>query len=102
MLSHSDEHREVVPAPPVIAFRRCKNLKDILVRARLRNQGQGGTHTKGCSGCGKACFQVCNVMSNCDRFKSKVTGKEYKVNYSFNCESSNVVYLLECNVCGVQ
>ena len=41
-------------------------------------------------------------MSNCDSFKSKVTGKEYKINYSFNCDSSNVVYLLECNVCGVQ
>ena len=41
-------------------------------------------------------------MSNCDSFKSKVTGKEYKINYLFNCDSSNVVYLLECNVCGVQ
>ena len=102
MLSHSDEHRKVFPAPPIIAFRRCKNLKDILVRARLSNRGQGGTHNKGCTCCGKARCQVCNVMSNCDSFKSKVTGKEYKINYSFNCDSSNVVYLLECNVCGVQ
>ena len=31
--------------------------------------------------------------------KSKVTSK---ANYLFNCDSSNVVYLLECNVCGVQ
>ena len=23
-------------------------------------------------------------------------------NYLFNCDSSNVVYLLECDVCGVQ
>ena len=29
MLSHSDEHRKVFPAPPIIAFKRCKNLKDI-------------------------------------------------------------------------
>ena len=27
---------------------------------------------------------------------------EYRINYSFNCDSSNVVYLLECTVCGVQ
>ena len=74
----SDEHRKVFPAPPIIAFRRCKNLKDILVRARLSNRGQGGTHNKGCTGCGKARCQVCNVMSTCDSFKSKVTGKEYR------------------------
>ena len=37
MLSNSEEHREVFPEPPVTAFRRCKNLKDLLVRARLTN-----------------------------------------------------------------
>ena len=26
----------------------------------------------------------------------------YRINYSFHCDSSNVVYLLECTVCGVQ
>ena len=30
------------PEPPLIAFRRCKNLKDILVRASLNNEGNGG------------------------------------------------------------
>ena len=33
----------------LIAFRRCKNLKDILVRVRLSNEGNGGTDKKGCS-----------------------------------------------------
>ena len=35
MLSNSEEHREVFPEPPVTAFRRYKNLKDMLVRTRL-------------------------------------------------------------------
>ena len=35
MLSNSEEHREVFPEPPVTAFRRFKNLKGLLVRARL-------------------------------------------------------------------
>ena len=30
------------PEPSLLAFRRCKNLKDILVRARLSNEGNGG------------------------------------------------------------
>ena len=32
MLSNSEEHREVFPEPPATTFRRCKNLKDLLVR----------------------------------------------------------------------
>ena len=45
-------YRKVFPEPPLIAFRRCKNLKDILVRARLSNEGNGGTDKQGCSRCG--------------------------------------------------
>ena len=102
MLTNSEEHREVFPEPPVVAFRRCKNLKDILVRARLYSGGDGGHDKKGCSRCGKSRCQVCSVMSNNSYFHSNVTNREYRINYSFNCNSSNVVYLLECTVCGVQ
>ena len=31
MRTNSEGHREVFPEPPLIAFRRCKNLKDIQV-----------------------------------------------------------------------
>ena len=98
----SDEHRKVFPEPPLIAFRRCKNLKDILVRARLSNEGNGGNDKKGCSRCGKSRCQVCNVMSNSEHFHSNIESRKYRINNSFNCDLSNVVYLLECTVCGVQ
>ena len=77
-------------------------FKDILVRARLSNEGNGGNDKKGCSRCGKSRCQVCNVMSNSEHFHSNIDSREYRINYSFNCDSSNVVYLLECTVCGVQ
>ena len=102
MLTNSEEHREVLPEPPLIAFRRCKNLKDMLVRVRMGNEGNGGTDKKGCSHCGKSRCQVCNVMSNSEHFHSNIDSWEYRINYSFNYDSSNVVYLLECTVCGVQ
>ena len=65
MLTNSEEHRKVFPEPYLIAFRRCKNLKDKLVRARLSNEG---TDKKGCSRCGKSRCQVFNVMSNSEHF----------------------------------
>ena len=41
-------------------------------------------------------------MCDSDIFTSHITDKEYKINFPFNCDSSNVVYLMECKVCGVQ
>ena len=41
-------------------------------------------------------------MSNSDSFHSHATNKEYKINYLFNCDSSNVVYMLDCVECGFQ
>jgi hypothetical protein len=35
-------------------------------------------------------------------FHSKTTGKEYKVFCNVNCKTPNVVYLLDCHVCGSQ
>ena len=102
MLVNSEEHRKVFPEPPLIVFRRCKNIKDILVRARLSNEGNGGTDKKRCSRCGKSRCQVCNLLSNGEHFHSNIDSREYRINYSFNCDWSNVVYLLESTVCGVQ
>ena len=41
-------------------------------------------------------------MSNSEHFYSDIDSREYRINYSFNCDSLNVVYLLQCTVCGVQ
>ena len=64
-------------------------------------RGQGFLHNKGCTPCGKSRCQVCNVMCDSNVFTSHITDKEYKINFSFNCDPSNVVYLMECKVCGV-
>ena len=39
MLSVSEEHRRVFPEPSLVSFKRCKNLRDILVRAKLHSGG---------------------------------------------------------------
>ena len=56
----------------------------------ISNRGYGGLRSKGCSGCGKAHCQACNVISNCDSLEFKVTVEECKINYSFNCDSCGV------------
>ena len=41
-------------------------------------------------------------MCSATTFISRVANKEYRINFSFNCDSSDVVYILECSVCGLQ
>ncbi len=41
-------------------------------------------------------------MKEGDRFVGHVSGSEYRINSGFDCDSSGVVYLLGCKVCGVQ
>ena len=89
MLSNLEEHEEVFPEPLVTAFRRYKNLKDIVVRARLINHNN--CDTRGCARCEKSRCQVCLSMLDSDNFHFHVTKKEYKINFSFNCDSLNVV-----------
>ena len=42
------------------------------------------------------------IYMSISMFHSNIDSREYRINYSFNCNSSNVVYLLECTVCDVQ
>ena len=62
--TNSGRHREVFPKPPLIAFKRCQSLQEILVRARLSNEehGGGGADKKGCHHRGKSRRQVCDAM----------------------------------------
>ena len=35
-------------------------------------------------------------------FNSQITNKDHRIYFSFNCDSSNVVYLFDCAVCDFQ
>ena len=82
MLANSEEHGALFPETPVTAFRRCKNLRDMLLRARLTNNNND---RRGCSRCNKSSCQVYKSMTDNDSF-----------------HSFNVVYLYYCVVCGIQ
>ena len=70
MFTTFEEHGQVSPKPPFIAFRRCKHLKDILVRSTLYSGDSGVCGTKECTPCDKSRCQVCVAMCNTDTFKS--------------------------------
>ena len=46
LLQRSARCKDAIPKIPIVAYRRPKNLKDILVRARLRNNDQSNSQFK--------------------------------------------------------
>ena len=80
-----------------IAFRNAKTLKDHLLILKLKT-----TYEKpGVTISGRKNCETCHILHQGDTFESSNTGKQYKINFSFNYISRNVVYLLTCKVCEV-
>ena len=88
----------ILPSPPRLAFRNTKTLKDHLVRSKLKTTYKKPKVTI----CGRKNCEICHILHQGDTFESSNTGKQYKINFSFNCNSRNVVYLLTCKICEKQ
>ena len=77
----------------MFAFKRHRNLKDILVKAKL-NTGQVG----GMSACRRGRCVTCPHINN----TSKLVGPKGYVDIkeNFTCTSEGAVYAIECKRCG--
>lgn len=97
ILTQSERLKHIFPEPPRVVYRRNKNIRDVLTSSKIRTQTTGG-----CSPCGKPRCQICTHMSTTDTAVSSASDFRLKIKGNLNCDSSNVVYLLECTVCHLQ
>lgn len=93
MLSRDHEIGKAFMNPPIIAYKRDKNLKDILVRA-IVSPSQNGSTTK----CNRSRCITCSYINTC----SYVVGPKgvYHTKGNFKCTSKGLIYALECKKCG--
>ena len=84
---------------PVIGFRKAKNLKDILVRAKVLQIKSKGW----CGACkGQRC-EICKHIVLTINFTSSTTKRTYEIRpENLNYRSKNVVYLISCKTCHKQ
>ena len=95
MVSQDSYLAEVFPQPPLTAFKRQKNLRDFLIRAKVpkpRSQ-YPSRNVKGMKKCGQNCT-MCPYVTEGKTIK--IGKKEWKINSKVNCVSYNLVYLLIC------
>jgi hypothetical protein len=95
ILYKSDRLRTVFPEPSICAFKRNRNLQDILVHNKLRKNQQSGN--TGTTKCGKKCA-VCPYILETDCVEDKA-GRKMTVRDRMSCGTTNMVYGVYCTQC---
>ena len=105
LLAPNEEHKKVFDRVPLVGFKRGKSLKDFLVRAKLPiiNARAPEAGCRKCSGGSRRPCEVCKHINVTDSFSNKDGTKTFSINQGpLDCNSQNVVYLIECKICKLQ
>ena len=105
ILHTSDRLQRAVPETPVLAYRRPRNLRDLIVRAKVPplTDETSSPIQHGNFRCGTNRCVVCkDHMKEGDTFISHSNNTSHQIRGNITCSSSNVIYLISCRVCGIQ
>ena len=94
MTSQDKLMKDTFPEPPLIAYKRQKNIGDNLIRAKV--QTQNNTHKRiirGMKKCGQSCHSCPYIQERKNIKQGKYT---WNIPDSLDCNSENLVYLIQC------
>ena len=98
LLHRSERLRQVFPRDPMVAYKRGKNLRDMLVHSKTRGAVSSGTERR-IEACGKGCV-ICRRMYGDEE---RVVGMRSECVTTYDrtvgCRSVNVIYGIWCDVC---
>ena len=101
ILGRSCSTRGLYERGMLTAYRRPKNLKDLLVRAKLPQTTREPTGNP-CNPCTTKNCRYCPKLNKTGRIKCKASGREYVAKHNITCKSSNIIYCISCKCCGIQ
>ena len=102
LLLSSNRCKSVFQHPPVVAFRRSPNLRDLLVTAKLPFNSTNPQLPSGSFRCGKNCATcpyISHGLTTCTFFS---TGETRPIKSNLTCETKNLIYMIQCNRCNLQ
>ncbi len=94
LFSNIPDATHLFSKPPISAYRQPPNIKSMLVHSRLTEQ----TSAVGNTPCNKPRCQICGILFTGQTITPSNSKHTLKLN-NYNCDSSNVIYMLICNKC---
>ena len=87
MVKDDPRLKKVFPKPSVVAYKREKNLRDILVRAKISTKRKSKRKINGYSRCGRNIFNMCKTCalipdSGIKTHKNHIENKIYQITSS--------------------
>ena len=104
ILDKSSSTRDVINWKVTQGFRRPKNIRDLLVRALVKNQldvqPMNNLHRSyKRQPCSKPNCRYCIKLDTSGSIKSPITGRNYNTIRCCSCKTSNIIYCITCQVC---
>ena len=90
---------EVYPEPPLVAHSRPQNIRDKLIRAKLPSKARKKRVIPGMHKCKKQNCKICPWVVTNKVAKATHTDKVVHLSKEYNCQTSNLVYLVQCKKC---
>ena len=89
--------------PPMVAYKRPKNIKDYLVKTKLPPPASRPKRKlPGMFKCNKPKCVICPYIKEGSRFKSNFSDKSVVLTQHLTCEEKNCIYLIQCKKCKQQ
>ena len=92
LLQNDPDTVRIFSQPPLISFKRDKNIGNFLVRSAFQRSDQPGTFK-----CARARCKTCPFIHNVE----KISGPKRSITITdhFTCTSANVIYCITCTFC---
>ena len=96
--------KEIFAEPPILAFRRNKNFRDIIGGNKVFDNKKILNVKKFNKGKCQPCFTrsinlCCKRLKTCSTFQSAFNKNTFLIRHNVTCKSSCVIYLMECCLC---
>ena len=97
MVSECNYLKEVFPEPPLVSYKRQRNIREILVRAKVAPPRQHRI-VNGMKKC-NSCLACSYIMEGKTIDGKSYNGKKFKWNIgrALSCDSKNIIYILVCD-----
>ena len=102
LLLSSYRCKSVFQHPPVVAFRRSPNLRDLLVTAKLPFNSSNPQLPSSSFRCGKNCATCPYICHGLTTYTFFSTGETRPIKSNLTCETKNLIYMIQCNRCNLQ
>ena len=91
--------KEVFELPPLTAFKRQRNIKDNIIRAKVAPPTKERPLRENCGmkKCGQQCTACPYIYEG--KFVKVNSESQWKINKRVNCETRNLIYMIECSKC---